>query len=151
MNIIESIECCDLSTRNAGFREETCAAVIRGLKEIKENPYICGTVKEAFHTVRLAEQKYERLSWWCEAFTTYKNLWTAIQCKEVEPNLTDTDRSPNLRLLEALLFSIKITILAITTETECDDCCTESLGQLISMVNFVRSTMNSSSPRVHDP
>ena len=127
MNIIDAIEHCDLSSNNARFREETCSTIIRGLKEIRGEYHLCESVKRAFRTIHLAEQRHEELSWWCDAFVTYKDLWCAIKSKEAEKTLSDADRSANLRLLEALLFSAKITILAITTETECDDCCTESL------------------------
>ena len=146
MNIIDAIEQCDLSASNAGFREETCSTIIRGLKEIRGEYHLCESVKRAFRTIYLAEQRHEELSWWCDAFVTYKDLWCAIESKEAEKTLSDADRSPNLRLLEALLFSAKITILAITTETECDDCCTESLRQLVHMVQFVRLNMNSGEP-----
>ena len=85
MNIIESIELCDLSVKNAKLREETCAAIINGLEEIKTGHRICNLVREAFQTMQMAEQRQEELIWWIGAFNTYKNLWTSIESKKAEP------------------------------------------------------------------
>lgn len=125
--------------------------MIRELREIRGEPHICRSVKEALRKVHLAEQRDEELSWWCQAFTTHKNLWATIKDKEAELGLTDNDRASNFKPLQAILFSVRMTILAITTETECEDCCKESMSQLISMVNFVRRAMNERRVAPHDP
>ena len=145
-NIIESIELCDLSAKNARLREETCRTIIKGLEEIKTGHRICNLVREAFQTMQMAEQRQEEMIWWIEAFNTYKNLWTSIKSKEAEPELSESSRLANLRFLEALLFSTKITILVLATESECDDCCVESLSQLIGLTQFIRLHKQSQEP-----
>ena len=68
----------------------------------------------------------------------FKTLWENIDTKRAEADLNSDDRIANLRLLEGLLFSVRITILVLLTETECDACCAESFKQLISLVDYVR-------------
>ena len=137
MDIIEAIENCDLSFRNRKLREDTCSEVLKGIDEIQEQHQICKSAREAFQTIKLAEQREEGLSWWNEAFSTYKSLWRAIKDKNAEPELADQSRSASLRFLEAILFSVKITILALITDTECDDCSDESFAQLIALTGFI--------------
>ena len=61
----------------------------------------------------------------------------------IERDLTEMDRSANLKLLAAILFSTKITILVLMTDSECEDCCAESFVQLIKLVKLVRQIKES--------
>ena len=137
MDIIEAIENCDLSFRNRRLREDICSEILKGIDEIQGQHHVCISAKEAFQTIKLAEQREEDLSWWNEAFATYKSLWGALKSGNTEPDLTDRSRSASLRFMEAILFSIKITILALITDTECDDCSDESFAQLLALTRFI--------------
>ena len=90
MDIISSIENCDLTERNKQLRENLCATIMQNLGEIKENHQICKSVREAFQTIQLGEQRDENLRWWQEAFSNCKRLWTAIKNKDIERGLTDS-------------------------------------------------------------
>ena len=81
MNIVESIEKCDLSAENLHLREQTCKTIIAGLSEITQENRICAAVKEAYQIINLAEQRHGEIRWWMDAFLTYKGLWTSIKEK----------------------------------------------------------------------
>ena len=99
---------------------------------------VCNSVKEVLIDLQKGEHEQKDIAWWNDTFLRYKTLWEDINAKRTETNLTNDDRIANLRLLEGLLFSVRITILVLLTETECDACCTESFKQLISLVEYVR-------------
>lgn len=138
MNIIQSIELCDLSTANRCIREETCKNIIKGLDEVPKNQDICAPVKEAFQTIQKGEKENKDITWWNQVFNIYKRLWENLSRKTAECHLNERDRSANLRLLESILFSVKVTMLAIFTDTECEDCYAESYEELVRLVGYVR-------------
>ena len=138
MNIIQSIELCDLSQANARLREETCEKVLKGLEDIKHGQMACNSVKEALIALQRGELEQKDITLWNDTFVKFKILWENIDAKRTETDLNNDDRIANLRLLEGLLFSVRITILVLLTETECDACCAESFKQLISLVEYVR-------------
>ena len=144
MDVIDSIEKFDLSARNSHFRQETCKTIILGLSEITQENRICERVKEAYQSINIEDQRQVEIRWWLEAFHTYKNLWISIKNKSAETDLIENDRIANLKLLEAILFSARLSILVLTTDSECDLCSAESISQLINLVKFIRQLKNPS-------
>ena len=64
MNIIQSIELCDLSEANARLREQTCEKVLKGLEEIKSGQMACNSVKEALIELQRGELEQKDITWW---------------------------------------------------------------------------------------
>ena len=137
MNLMPSIGEMDLSTKKACLRYEIVNTIIGYFEEHRGDYNVCKAVGDIYSKIRNGERTNRDLSWWKLTFDEGRYLSSAIRNKTTEPDLNDTDRVANLRILELLMFSAKISILIESSDDECDDCSLESMIQLALLVEHV--------------
>ena len=87
------------------------------IKSRIENPHfdqeVCDTVFQMYNRLCREQRLSESYAWWNQNFSLYKNIRYSLECKLIEPALTDIERMSNLHLIDSILFYIKLMCLQL--------------------------------------
>ena len=138
MDLMPSIDEMDLSAQKACLRNEIVNTIMSFFEQ-QDNRYdVCKSVSEIYSKIRSGERSQKDLSWWKITFEEGRQLSEGIKNKNIEPLINDSDRRANIRILELLMFSAKISILVESSDDHCDDCSLEAMIQLALLVDYAR-------------
>ena len=87
------------------------------IKSRIENPHfdqeVCDKVFQMYNRLCREQRLSESYAWWNQNFSLYKNIRYSLECKLIEPALTDIERMSNLHLIDSILFYIKLMCLQL--------------------------------------
>ena len=113
IDLIPYIECLD-HTPNSDRLLDSIYLIIRNrIENPIYNQEVCDTVFLMYYRLRKNDGLSESYVWWDKNFLLYKDIKYSIECRLIEPDLTEIERMSNLHLIDSILFYVKLMCLQL--------------------------------------